>query len=294
MNYRIQRRKQFARRYNERLRNRLKKPIPRTIVPSFFTLMNLFCGFAAITQIYEGQLLFGAWLIVFAGLFDALDGFMARLTKSTSSFGIELDSLSDVVSFGVAPGFLVYAFSLSEINALAIIIVCALPALCGAVRLARFNLEASKDTESDFFKGLPIPALAMMLVGFYLTFRNNLDFFDVFEHGIRSILVPMVVILSLLMVTTVPFDKIPRFGKRYARKHRARIFLFTGYLLAIIFLQEFGLLLVFIVFIGKGLIMSSIHYFRDIMSDNGDEENGEDDKIVVIDHMPVDIDDKTE
>jgi CDP-diacylglycerol---serine O-phosphatidyltransferase len=283
MNYRIQRRKQFARRYNERLRNRLKKPIPRTIVPSFFTLMNLFCGFAALTQIFEGQLLFGAWLIVFAALFDALDGFMARLTNSTSTFGIELDSLSDVVSFGVAPGFLVYAYSLSDINALAIIIVCALPALCGAVRLARFNLEA-QDSDSDFFKGLPIPAHAMMLVGFFLTFRNNLEFFDAFEYGINSILVPMVVILSLLMVSTVPFDKIPRFGKSYARKNRSRIFLFVGYLIAIVFLQEFGLLLVFVIFIGKGLIMSSVHYFRDIMSDEG-KENREDEKIMIIDRI---------
>lgn len=282
MNYRIQRRKQFAKRYNERLKNRLKKPIPRTIVPSFFTLMNLFCGFAALTQIYEGQLLYGAWLIVFAGLFDALDGFMARLTKSTSSFGIELDSLSDVVSFGVAPGFLLYAFTLSDINALAIIIVCALPALCGSVRLARFNLEA-QDNDSDFFKGLPIPAHAMMLVGFYLTFRNNLGFFDVFEYGVNSILIPMVIILSLLMVSTVPFDKIPRFGKKYARRHRPRIFLFTGYLLAILILQEIGLLLVFVVFIGKGLIMSSVRYFRDIMSDEENDNNGDDDMIVVVD-----------
>lgn len=281
MNYRIQRRKKFARRYNERLRNRFKKPIPRTVVPSFFTLMNLFCGFAAIVQISEGQLLYGAWLIVFAALFDALDGFMARLTNSASSFGIELDSLSDVVSFGVAPGFLVYAYSLSDINALAIIIVCALPALCGAVRLARFNIEATKDPASDFFKGLPIPALAMMLVGFFLTFRNNLEYFDHFENGINSILVPMVIILSMLMVSTVPFDKIPRLGKSYARKNRARIFLFAGYLLAIVFLQEFGLLLVFIVFIGKGLVMSSIHYFRDIMSDDESDDNDDDDRIVV-------------
>jgi CDP-diacylglycerol---serine O-phosphatidyltransferase len=282
MNYRIQRRKQFAKRYNERLKNRFKKPIPRTIVPSFFTLMNLFCGFAALIQIYEGQLLYGAWLIVFAGLFDALDGFMARLTKSTSSFGIELDSLSDVVSFGVAPGFLMYAFTLSDISALAIIIVCALPALCGAVRLARFNLEA-KDSDTDFFKGLPIPAHAMMLVGFYLTFRNNLEFFDVFEYGVNSILIAMMIILSLLMVSTVPFDKIPRFGKKYARRHRSRIFLFTGYLLAILFLQEIGLLMVFVVFIGKGLIMSSIHYFRDIMKDDDNGNNGDDDVIVVLD-----------
>jgi CDP-diacylglycerol--serine O-phosphatidyltransferase len=123
----------------------------------------------------------------------------------------------------------------------------------------------------------------MMLVGFYLTFRNNLSFFDVFEYGINSILIPMMIILSLLMVSTVPFDKIPRFGKKYARRHRSGIFLFTGYLLAILFLQEIGLLVVFVVFIGKGLIMSSIHYFRDIMKDEDNGNNGDDDMIVVLD-----------
>jgi CDP-diacylglycerol---serine O-phosphatidyltransferase len=91
------------------------------------------------------------------------------------------------------------------------------------------------------------------------------------------------IILSLLMVSTVPFDKIPRFGKKYARRHRSGIFLFTGYLLAILFLQEIGLLVVFVVFIGKGLIMSSIHYFRDIMKDEDNGNNGDDDMIVVLD-----------
>lgn len=102
--------------------------------------MNLFCGFLAIISIAEGRLFFGAWLIVFAGLFDALDGFMARLSNATSQFGIELDSICDVVSFGVAPGFLLYSYGLSELPFVGIIL-SALTPLCGAVRLARFNVE---------------------------------------------------------------------------------------------------------------------------------------------------------
>ena len=136
-------------RYNQRLKQRFKQPIPRVIVPSFFTLMNLFCGFLAIIQISEGYLHYGAWLIVLAGLFDALDGFMARITNSTSAFGIELDSLSDVVSFGVAPGFLLYYFGLNELQVPGLILA-ALPAVCGAIRLARFNVDA-KAAPSDVF-----------------------------------------------------------------------------------------------------------------------------------------------
>ena len=83
-------------------------------IPSFFTLMNLLCGFGAITQIYEESFDTAAWLILLGAFFDALDGMMARLTNSTSLFGVELDSLSDIVSFGVAPAFLVYVFGLKE------------------------------------------------------------------------------------------------------------------------------------------------------------------------------------
>ena len=105
MKYPIQKWKRFRHRRKKRDKPK-RKPIPRIVVPSFFTLMNLFCGFLAILSISEGRLFFGAWLIVSAGLFDALDGFMARLSNATSQFGIELDSISDVVSFGVAPGFI--------------------------------------------------------------------------------------------------------------------------------------------------------------------------------------------
>lgn len=253
-------------RYNERLRSRFKKPIPRVIVPSFFTLMNMFCGFLAIIQIAEGELQYGAWLIIFAAVFDILDGFMARITNSTSAFGIELDSLSDVVSFGVAPGFLIYTFTLNTLQEPGLILA-ALPALCGAIRLARYNVDA-KVVQNDYFRGLPIPVQATIIVGFFLTFRNNLEVFSVFNYGINSVAIPMVLILSLLMVSTVPFDKIPRFNKGEIRRQRGRIFLFLGYIAIIVALQEIGLIVAFTVFILKGLVTFSIQYWEELLSDN--------------------------
>lgn len=250
------------------------------VVPSFFTLMNLFCGFVSLIQVHEGRLIFGAWLIIFAGLFDALDGFMARLASATSSFGIELDSLSDIVSFGVAPGFLLYNFSFHELL-LPGIIVSALPAICGSVRLARFNVETTK-FKIDYFRGLPIPAQASMIVAFYLTFNGELGLFSVFKYGINSILVPMVILLSLLMVSTVPFDKIPRFSKGYAKKHRGRIILFVCYTLAIIFFQEYGLMAVFTIFIGKGLFKAAINFWSDIKNNGDDGEEN----ILLLDDIP--------
>lgn len=253
-------------RYHERVKPRFSKPIPRVVVPSFFTLMNLFCGFLAIVQIAEGQLHNGAWLIVFAGVFDALDGFMARLTNSHSTFGIELDSLSDVVSFGVAPGFLLYHFSLNTLQFPGLIL-SALPALCGAIRLARFNIDA-KVVESETFKGLPIPVQAIMIVGFFLAFNRNLEIFDALRYGVNNVIIPMVLLLSLLMVSTVPFDKIPRFKRGHMRRQRRTVFVFLGYAVIILLLQEWGLIIAFSMFILKGLALFISRFWKEIMYDS--------------------------
>lgn len=262
--------REFGRRTNERIKNRLKKPIPRAVVPSFFTLMNLFCGFLAIVQIYEGSLVYGAWLIVLAALFDALDGFMARLTNGTSVFGGELDSLSDVVSFGAAPGFLLYAWAFSGSPGFALLLVAALPVLCGAVRLARFNMESKIETH-DYFRGLPIPAQAMMLVAFFLTFHQSLEYFEGFKQGLNTVLIPVIIVLSLLMVSTVPFDKIPKFTRESLIRNRGNVILFFIYGLTILFLQEYGLMIVFSVFILKGLVMAGVAFWQDVMSDVEEE-----------------------
>lgn len=247
---------------NDHLRRRFKKPIPRTVFPSFFTLMNLFCGFLAIIQIYEGKFEYGAWLIVFAAIFDMMDGFMARLANATTEFGIELDSLSDIVSFGVAPAFLFYSFSLHEMHIIGIII-SAFPALCGAVRLARFNVDARVE-DPDYFKGLPIPALAMMLVSLFLIFKENLHLFDNFKYGFNSMIIPVILLLSLLMVSTVPFDKLPRFRKDDLRRNRGKVYLFVVYFILVVALQEYGLIVVFSIFIAKGVVTAIIRFWKEI------------------------------
>jgi CDP-diacylglycerol--serine O-phosphatidyltransferase len=229
--------------------------------------MNLFCGFLAIISISEGRLFFGAWLIVIAGLFDALDGFMARLSNATSQFGIELDSISDVVSFGVAPGFLLYTFGLAEMPFVGIIL-SALPPLCGAVRLARYNVDA-QESRTDFFKGLPIPAQAIMIASFYLTFYNRPELFADLKYGLNSVIVPLIVLLSFLMVSTIPFDKIPSFDKQSIKKHKGKLALFLFYGVLILLLQEVGLMVVFSAFIIKGLIIGGIVFYKEAFR-NGD------------------------
>src|SRR5438067_7342303 len=105
--------------------------------------MNLFCGFFAIVKASERTtpgIRSAAWLIVLGGLFDALDGVMARLTKSSSEFGVELDSLADIVTFGVAPSAILYKAFFFQYPGIGLLLA-ALPAICGAVRLARFNVQ---------------------------------------------------------------------------------------------------------------------------------------------------------
>lgn len=240
-----------------------RPPVNRRIaVPSFFTLMNLFSGFLAIISISEGDLFRGAWLIVAAGMFDVFDGMMARLANATSNFGIQLDSLSDMVSFGVAPGFLIYNFSLSSLGPLGMLIA-AFPPLFGAVRLARFNVNAQLHPTADSFSGLPIPSVAITLVAFYLSFRDDLYIFDFFKNGVNSVLIPIVVAVSFLMVSTIPFEKIPRFDADSIRTKKWTFALFLFYMFLIVFFREYGLMAVIIIYITKAVVAGMIRFFSD-------------------------------
>lgn len=279
MKYPIQKLKKLKlRRRKLRRKKRKRKPIPRLVVPSFFTLMNLFCGFLSIVLVADGNLVLGAWLIALAGLFDALDGVMARLANATSEFGIQLDSICDVVSFGVAPGFLIYNYGFQELG-IPGIILSALPPLCGAIRLARYNVTANHVVFEDF-RGLPIPVHAIMLSAFVLTFVNRPEIFGGLEHGVIGVLIPVVILLSFLMLSTIPFDKVPRFDRESFRTKKGKFLQFLIYLLIIIIFQEYGLMFVFTVYILKGLLIGAWLFWTDQFEDNEEE-------LLVDDEIPI-------
>jgi CDP-diacylglycerol---serine O-phosphatidyltransferase len=161
-----------------------------SVFPTLLTLGNLICGFFAIVvaariekpdpQINNlaviltdtHNLMVSGWLIFLAMVFDGLDGYVARLTRTSSDFGAELDSLSDVVSFGVAPGFLLVKMcpQFTILHDQAVWIIAAAYAACAALRLARFNVETSDDDEHLHFSGLPSPAAAAVIAGFAIMF----------------------------------------------------------------------------------------------------------------------------
>src|SRR3954467_9324650 len=112
------------------------------LIPNFVTTANMFCGFYSMIASIHGDFLGAAWAIMAAGIFDMLDGRIARLAKATSQFGVEYDSLSDLVSFGIAPGILVYQWALRPYDRLGIL-AAFLYMTCGALRLARFNVNSA-------------------------------------------------------------------------------------------------------------------------------------------------------
>ncbi|MEE9186479.1 MAG: CDP-diacylglycerol--serine O-phosphatidyltransferase, partial [Bacteroidota bacterium] len=127
--------------------------ITRAVVPSLFTVLNMFCGLMSIIHASRGEYTMAAWLIILAAVFDSLDGIMARITKSSSWFGVQFDSLSDVISFGAAPAFLVYQVYFHTFGGPGIILSSILM-IFGGLRLERFNVQVVGH-DKEFFKGLP-------------------------------------------------------------------------------------------------------------------------------------------
>lgn len=242
-----------------RRRQRSDRPPPQVVVPSFFTLLNLLCGFLALTQVLESAFLMACWLIVLAGFFDLLDGMMARLTDTDSPFGVQLDSLSDMVSFGLAPSFLVYAYALDAYQPLGTI-VAALPALCGSVRLARYNTNVSDDGKDDF-EGLPIPGQAVAIVALILAAENS-EWAGYLALDSFQVLLPIVVVLSGLMVSSIRFDAIPTPTLRYMQAHPKKTAAYVLAAVLIVGFQEIGLVLVLAAYLSYGVGRSAYQLLK--------------------------------
>lgn len=186
------------------IRNVLSKSEQRRkvvyIIPNTLTTGNLFCGLYAILSVYDGNHLHAAYAILIALIFDMLDGKSARWVKGTSQFGLEYDSLADVVSFGVAPGFLIYAWALKGQGMVGAAVMFAFVA-CGALRLARFNV-ISTASESRYFMGLPIPAAASV-VATMVVFDAHIA--NLGQEIKPFLILVMTLLLAFLMVSTLKY-----------------------------------------------------------------------------------------
>jgi len=177
------------------------------LIPNFFTLGNAFCGFYSIISTINGRFTTAAIFILIAGLFDILDGKIARVTKSSSKFGVEFDSLADLISFGVAPGLLVYLWALKPYGRgwLAAFLFVA----CGALRLARFNVLVDK-VSMDRFVGLPIPIAAGTLASFIILQEQVIG---KLPHQ-AIVMAILTYVLSLLMVSSIKYRSFKKVSYR--------------------------------------------------------------------------------
>ncbi|MBI1723506.1 MAG: CDP-diacylglycerol--serine O-phosphatidyltransferase [Gemmatimonadetes bacterium] len=232
------------------------------ILPGAFTSGNLFFGIWSIIEAARGNFMHASWFIVVAGVMDLLDGRIARMSRTGTAFGAELDSLVDVISFGVAPALLLYfhSFKGGEWSWL----LCFLYILAAALRLARFNVEQSGHAKTQFF-GLPSPAAGMTLATYY-PFAQTPFFNRYLEAGWpwNTAIALLVVMVSLLMVSHVPYPVVPKLTFRTWRG-----LLGIGWMLLVIvaalyfpayFFFPFG-----IAFIGSGLVRAAAVGFLDRM-----------------------------
>ena len=192
------------------------------ILPSLFTTGNVFCGFYSTVAVLNEHYYFAAWAIVVGMIFDGLDGRIARLTKTTSAFGEQYDSLADIITFGMAPAFLAYSWVLKPFGRLGWM-AAFLFLLCAALRLARFNVT-KPEIRSEHFVGLPSPASAVVIASIVIAFE------DLFATRMNPFIMVMVVYaLAFLMVSNI---KYPAF-KRFDFKKRV---VFSRFLFVILFI----------------------------------------------------------
>ena len=225
------------------------------ILPNTLTLCGMFLGFYAILASLKGNYLHASWAIIFATVFDGLDGWVARLTNSTTRFGIELDSLSDLVAFGVAPAVMLYKWALAPFGRVGLAFAFLFLA-CGALRLARYNVQMGS-TESKAFTGMPIPGAASVLASLVIFYY---EFWDGTPEKNIYILV-LTVFLALLMVSTLKFHGL----KEIDFTKRKPFWILVAFVLFIAVIASHpakALFVLAMIYLAEGLLENIYLYYR--------------------------------
>ena len=175
-------------------------------IPSLFTLINLFLGFLAILNIQSDNFDIACYFILIAGLLDSIDGKVARAFGITTDFGMEIDSLADMVSFCLAPSIMVYHLYTYNLPGISGEIIASAPMIFGAIRLARFNADGNNEPSSEFV-GLPTPVSAFSIASLTLFTVQNRDINP--EYTDPSFILPLIYCISFLMISKIKYLKYP-------------------------------------------------------------------------------------
>lgn len=234
------------------------------LLPNLVTSAGLFAGAYSITLSLNKDFVWAAWAIMVAGIFDALDGRLARLTKSESAFGTQYDSLADLISFGVAPAILLYSWTLHSFARLGVVVTF-LYIACAALRLARFNVQVDK-VEKRSFQGLPVPAASGFLATLIIFYTHLYGPIRVESH----LAMILCVALSILMVSTVRY---PSF-KGIDFRSRSPFYYLVGVIALIVVIAlepRVTLFLLASVYVSYGIIESLVLWQKGVFSRHAEE-----------------------
>jgi len=262
----------------EKPKNNLKiianKKNARVILPNMLTLIGVCIGLTSIRFSFNAQFDLAILAIIFAALFDWLDGRIARLIKGTSEVGKELDSLADVISFGVAPAFIMYFWTLSSLGKFGWLL-CLIYVSCVALRLARFNVNSNQEPswKDNFFEGVPSPAGGILVLSPLILNLSNFDYIKIDYN----IIVPIFFILTSLLL----ISKFPSYSfKKIVIQRKATIFLLFGIVLffGLLLIYPFNIIAISAVVYVLMLPISFFHYQK-LKKQNQDKDSIEDDDL---------------
>jgi len=238
----------------------------RILIPNIVTAIAIFAGYLAILMAFQGQYIASASFILLACLLDMVDGRVARMFKATSEFGVQFDSLADMVNYGVAPALIFYFLYFKDWNWIGIALSF-LPICCAAIRLARFNEEADPNVAITHFVGLPTTIAALVLAGFVIFAHDNHIPPETAERQAALLLG----ITGLLMISTVQYEKSNILSLRYIRKTR-RVITGTIIVFSLVFFPTVAFFAWGLLYILYGLARSGIRTILEGREDNEPEE----------------------
>jgi CDP-diacylglycerol--serine O-phosphatidyltransferase len=243
-----------------------KIPWSKSFIANTVTSLNVLCGFLSIVYASDGDYRLASIMIIAAAIFDTLDGITARLLHTSSMFGVELDSLSDVVSFGAAPSFLIYKAYAYQFGIWGILLSSCL-LIFGALRLARFNTQVEDLNTKGDFKGLPIPLSAMTISLLVLSYYKEGGIVEPFNN----IVIALIVLLSFLMVSKIRYNALPKIKNK---KLKEKIFLFAVLIVALVLAIATNGEILFFIFLGITLFGILRHILMLIFKKKDSLDNG--------------------
>ncbi|MCU0514634.1 MAG: CDP-diacylglycerol--serine O-phosphatidyltransferase [Anaerolineae bacterium] len=239
--------------------------LSRVFIPNAITATAIFAGYIAILETFQGQYTAAAGFILLACVLDMVDGRIARLMRATSDFGVQFDSLADMVNYGVAPALLFYFLYFENLGFIGIALSF-VPVCCAAIRLARFNEEADPAVPVTHFVGLPTTIAALVLAGYVIFMQDLHPGLDAAPQAALLML-----LTGLLMISQVQYEKSNILSLRYIRKTRR---VMTGSLIvaSLVLFPTFAFFAWGLLYILYGLTRSAIHTILAGADDDGEED----------------------